>query len=79
MKIPQLLPKIDKVLVKPKLPGDRGPIGPDLGMAFSGPIERFVTEDATIQRSIATTGAVAFGEQQIGPAGSVGNIDLTRP
>ena len=77
MKIPPLAPKIEKVLVKPKGPGDGGPIGPDLGMNFSGPIERFVTEDATIQRTIATTGAVTFGGQQIGPAGAVGNFNLT--
>jgi hypothetical protein len=48
-----------------------GPIGPDRGVIDPTPIQRFVTEDAYIHQGLATTGNVAYGGRQIGPAGAV--------
>jgi peptidoglycan hydrolase-like protein with peptidoglycan-binding domain len=50
---------------------DAGPIllGRNPGVVDPAPIERFVSEDAYINKGIGTTGAVRYDETEIGPAG----------
>ena len=70
--IPPLIAKPEEVLVKPNLWGDGGPvgpIGPDPGVAYSVGITEFVTQDAYIQQGLGTSGAVIYGDMQIGPSG----------
>jgi len=44
-------------------------LGRNPGVVDPAPIERFVSEDAYINKGIGTTGAVRYGETEIGPAG----------
>lgn len=41
------------------------------GVVDPSPIERFVSEDAYINKGIGTIGTVRFGEKEIGPAGGI--------
>jgi hypothetical protein len=52
-----------------------GPIfaTPNVGVVDHGPIDRFVSEDAYINKAIGTTGTVRFGDKEIGPWGVVSN------
>ena len=71
-KIPPLVLKIDpEVGVKPKLWGDGGPIGPDLGIIDPGPMKRLITEDAYIRQGIDTTAVVMYGDKKIAPSGAI--------
>jgi peptidoglycan hydrolase-like protein with peptidoglycan-binding domain len=47
---------------------------PGFGVVDPSPIERYVTEDAYINRGIGSMGTVRFGNQEIGPAGSQVNV-----
>jgi hypothetical protein len=47
--------------------------GRDTGVADPAPIERFISEDAYIDKGIGTMGTVRYGETEIGPAGGVLN------
>jgi hypothetical protein len=51
-----------------------GPLVMDLLAVDPAPIQQFVTEDAHIRQAWGTTGVVAFGNKQIGPAGAVSSI-----
>jgi peptidoglycan hydrolase-like protein with peptidoglycan-binding domain len=55
----------------PKYWGDGGPVGPELGVVDPAPMRQFITEDAYIQRGLATTATVSFGNRQIGPSGAI--------
>ena len=57
--------------VRPKFPGDGGPIGPDPRVIDPAPMRQFISEDAYIQRGIAALDTVTFGGAQIGPAGAI--------
>ncbi len=50
-------------------PGDPGP-----GVIDASRMKRFVTEDAYINRGLATTSNVTYGDFEIGPSGAVSNI-----
>ena len=60
--------------VRPKFEGDGAPIVRDPGIVDPGPMQRYITEDAYIHRGIGSTGAVTYGEKQIGPAGAIPNF-----
>ena len=42
------------------------------------PIERFVSEDAYINKAIGTTGTVRYGDKEIGPVGVLSNRQMRR-
>ena len=70
--IPPLIVQPEEVLVKPNLWGDGGPvgpIGPDPGVVYQAGITEFVTQDAYIKQGLGTSGAVIYGDMQIGPSG----------
>ncbi|MBC1195383.1 PA14 domain-containing protein,virulence plasmid 28 protein [Microcystis aeruginosa BLCCF158] len=62
------------------IPDPIGPVinQPGFGVVNPNPIERYVTEDAYINRGIGSMGTVRFGNQEIGPAGSQVNVIRTR-
>jgi hypothetical protein len=66
--IPSLVFKPDEVR-----PDRLGPIVtvPNVGVVDRTPIERFISEDAYIDRAIGTSGTVPYGNNEIGPAGVV--------
>ncbi|MBP1990485.1 neuraminidase-like domain-containing protein [Paenibacillus eucommiae] len=45
--------------------------GPDFGIVDPQPIERFISEDAYINKGIGTQGTIRFGNIDIGPAGRI--------
>lgn len=51
---------------------------PNVGVVDRAPIERFVSEDAYINKAIGTTGTVRYGDKEIGPAGVVSNRQTRR-
>ncbi len=55
----------------PKYWGDGDPVGPDLGVINSNPMQRYLTEDADIRQGIAAGGTVAFDGVKIGPGGAL--------
>jgi len=70
--IPPLVVPPEDVRVKPNLWGDGGPvgpIGPDPGVTYPVGITEFVTQDAYIKQGLGTSGAVIYGDMQIGPSG----------
>jgi Neuraminidase-like domain/Salmonella virulence plasmid 28.1kDa A protein len=62
------------------IPDPIGPIAkqPGFGVVDPSPIERYVTEDAYIDRGIGSIGTVAFGGKEIGLTGSQANSIRTR-
>jgi hypothetical protein len=62
--------------IPPKYWGDGGPIGPDPGIVDPAPMRRLITEDAYIRQGLATTRAVAYGDRQIGPSGSIVKVQI---
>lgn len=79
-KAPQLVLQADPYKqARPNFAGDGGPVSPDLGVADPARMQRFVTEDAYIRQGIGSTGSVAYGTRQIGPAGAIPTaLDKTR-
>lgn len=72
IKIPPVIIKSDPPKYKPKIPGDEGPIGPDIKNVINpAPIQRFISEDAYIRTALGTIGDVTFGDRRIGPAGAL--------
>lgn len=63
---------------KPKSWGDRGPIGPDLGLVDPAPMQRLVTEDAYIRQGLGTTRNIMYGDRQIGPSGAISTSSVER-
>jgi hypothetical protein len=57
------------------MPDKIGPIttGRDAGVVDPAPIERFVSEDAYINKGLGTTGTVRYGDKEFGPAGALLN------
>ncbi|HEX2852658.1 MAG TPA: neuraminidase-like domain-containing protein [Opitutaceae bacterium] len=64
---PLVLTPDPRLEVGPQFWGDGDPVD---GFIDSAPIERFLTEDAYINRGFGATGFVPFGNKQIGPAGA---------
>jgi len=62
------------------IPDPIGPVikQPGFGVVNPSPIERYVTQDAYIDRGIGSIGTIRFGNQEIGPAGSQVNVIRTR-
>ena len=74
--IPPLVVQPEYVPPKPTLWGDGGPVGPltqDPGIVDPIAISEFVTQDAYIQQGLGTSGAVLYGDMQIGPSGGFAN------
>ena len=74
LKTPKPTVDIPPLVLKPveSTPDLVGPIikQPGFGAIDPSPIERYVTEDAYINRGIGSSGTVRFGDKEIGPAGS---------
>lgn len=67
---PDLRPKLELIL-----PGDRRPVVRDLGNIDPvSPMQRFITEDAYINRGIGTTDNVKYGDRSIGPSGAIPDV-----
>ncbi|MER3423935.1 MAG: PA14 domain-containing protein,virulence plasmid 28 protein, partial [Nitrospiraceae bacterium] len=70
---PLVVPRVPPLVVPPiPIPDPIGPVTkqPGFGTINPSPVERYVTEDAYIQRGIGTSGTVRYGEKEIGVAGS---------
>jgi len=67
---PLVFKEIPEAQSKPKKPGvDHATLG--LNGGDPEPMMQFVAEDAYIRQGIGTTGAVEYGNQQIGPSGAI--------
>jgi hypothetical protein len=73
---------IPPLVFEPKevIPDRYDPIvtAPNVGVVDRAPIERFVSEDATIDKVIGTTGTVRYGGKEIGPVGVLSNRQTRR-
>jgi hypothetical protein len=75
--IPPLVLKIDpEVLVKPRPWSDGGPIGSSIVDRMA--IKQFVTEDAYIRKGIGATSVVTYGDHQIGPSGTIVDVQAAK-
>src|SRR5438128_11353285 len=57
--------------VNPKFRADGRHFGSNQVVVDSNAMRRFLSEDAYIRHGINTTGAVMYGDKQIGPSGSI--------
>jgi hypothetical protein len=76
--IPPLVLQIDPgLLVKPRLQplGNGRPNDPDPGAFDPTALRSFVSEDAYINKGIGSNGSVMYGDSQIGPTGTIANIN----
>ncbi len=81
VEVPPLVVQVDSRKQKeiwPNFWGDGRPISPDPGVIDAAPMRQFVTEDAYIRQGIGTTGVLTFGDQQIGPLGSIRGVRMTK-
>ena len=63
---------------KPKVWGDAGPIGSDPGVVDPVGMQRLVTADAYIQRGLAITRTIRYGDLEIGPSGALSDLRTER-
>ena len=65
---------------KDGMPDRHGPFvtAPNMGVVDRATIEQRVSEDAYINKAIAATGTVPYGDKEIGPVGVLSNRQMRR-
>ena len=70
-KIPSLVYGVALFEPKPRLWGDGDPVNPDIGIANTNPVKRFIAGNAYIDKAIGASGVVPYHGRDLGPAGAM--------